>query len=87
MTREYYLEEKLKLFKKEKSMVGHIVVLVAVVVVGVAGVYFSGKQDAVIEEIAEEVIESEMEQIFHLHRGELEGKIDLTPASKEDEEK
>lgn len=81
--REYYLVDKFNL-KKDKNMIVHVFVLIAVLVVGVTGIYYSGKPDDKVEELAEEIMESEMEKIFHLRNGELDGKIDLTPSTPED---
>lgn len=38
---------------------------------------WTGRNDTVIEKVAEEIVEYESENLLHLNRGALKGKIDL----------
>jgi hypothetical protein len=68
---------------EERFMIGlALITLFAVVGLGVA--IYTKTHDGAVEEVAEELIEDQIEEALGLPEDTLEGKIDLTPTSKED---
>lgn len=61
--------------QKDKGFVDIAVILAIALVVGVVSVFVVKKDDAVVEEVSESVIEKEL--------GLPQGSVDLTPRSKE----
>lgn len=57
-------------------------ILVIAIVVGAISNRFAGPDNA-IEELSEVVVEDQLESLLGLENDELKGKIDISPASKE----
>ena len=64
-------------------MIG-IIFIVAMGAVGYGAAKLVKKEDGMVEEAAEAAIEDVAEDLIGLPDGALEGKVDLTPSSKED---
>lgn len=62
-------------FKKNQGLAQIAILVIAALVIGAASVFIVKKDDGVVEEVAENVIEKEL--------GLAEGCVDLTPNSKE----
>jgi len=62
-------------FRKNQAFASVAVMVVAALVVGVASVFFVKKEDQIVEEVAESIVEKQL--------GLPEGSVDLTPSSKE----
>lgn len=75
------------MLKIQKGSVA-VLIPVLIVVVTMAAAYgvskFKKKDDTVAEELLETVAEKSAEKILGLEDGELEGRMDATPDSKED---
>lgn len=63
----------------------HIIIIVSCALVACTMVFFTKKDDTPVEEVLEEVVEDMIELELQLPPNTLEGKIDFTPSSKEEE--
>lgn len=64
-----------------KMIIIEIIILAAAIGIGYS--YVTRTNDSPLEEIAEVVIERELESLLDLPDGDLNGKIDLSPNSKD----
>lgn len=60
-----------------------VVVIAAALAVGFGYAKFSKKEDSMPEEVAESIIEAELEDVLDLPDGSLNGKIDISSNSPE----
>jgi hypothetical protein len=70
---------------KEKGFFTSVVLLISLACISGYAYYIINMEDddSELEEAVEHVIEVEVEDLFHLDKGKMDGKIDLTPKSKE----
>ena len=70
--------------KKQKGFItSSVLVIFFAASFGYAYYKITKQEDSIIEEKIEEVIENKVEDLFCLEEGSMNGKIDLTPNSKE----
>lgn len=65
---------------------GSLILLGAVIIAAVIGIssrYITKQNDSPVEEITEDFIETQIEKALDLKEDALDGKIDLSPGSKE----
>lgn len=65
---------------------GSLIFLSAVIIAAIIGIssrYITKQNDSHVEEITEDFIETQIEKALDLKEDSLDGKIDLSPGSKE----
>jgi len=69
---------------REASFIA-IGIIIASIALGLGAAKMLKEDDSHVEEVAENVIEDSLEELFNLDEGALEDVIDLTPSSPEDD--
>lgn len=73
----------MKLKQQGLALLIPLIAITAFAVIGIGAAIITKQQDGPIEEMAEDALEEELEDSLGLPDDSLEGKIDLTPGSKE----